>query len=253
MGANVVWLSAIVLEAVVLCRGIIASLTRRHPFFYIYLACILATELVRFYCYEFAPKYYQGFFWNTELLTIAASYIVILEIFRSSFKHHPGMGTLVQRVLLTVFVLVISYAATDLLHGGLRSLPRAIAELGRDLRYAEGAVLLLLLWFFGRHRIALGRNLLGLVAGYSFWIGFNVMNLALFFVRGNEFSTGLRKLLPVTYVVTLSIWCVTLWSAHPEPERPALEVLDHEYQTLATRTRLLLARASTRLARTVRP
>jgi len=42
------------------------------------------------------------------------------------------------------------------LHGGFASLSRAIADLGRDLRYVEAAILLVMLWLLMRYRIPLG-------------------------------------------------------------------------------------------------
>ena len=252
MATNFIWWSAVALEAVLLFRGVSECLSRKYPLFYFYIACILATEFLRFCCYEFAPNKYQAFYWSTEVVTIAASYGVIIEIFRRSVRNHPGIARMVQAVLLVVFVLTLSYAATDLLFGGAMSFARATAELGRDLRYIEGALLLVLLWLFGRYRLSLGPNLLGLIIGYSFWIGFNVMNLAFLFSPGNEFSIGLRKLLPLTFVATLIVWCVALWSRQPEPALPAIE-LQRDYELLAARTRLILARTSSRLARITRP
>jgi hypothetical protein len=252
MDANIIWWSAIALEGAVLCRGVFASLLRKYSLFYFYIGCILTTDLLRFCCYEFAPNHYQAFYWYTEVLTITASYGVILEIFRRSVRHHPGIARTVQTVLLVVFVLALSYAATDLLQGEFVSFARAIAELGRDLRYVEGALLLVMLWLFGRYRLSLGPNLLGLVVGYSFWIGINVLNLAFLFLPGNEFSINLRKLLPLTFLATLIIWCMTLWSARPEPAQPGIVELEHDYNLLAAGTRSVLARTSRRLARTTR-
>jgi hypothetical protein len=253
MGTNLIWWSAIALEAVVLCRGVASSLFRRYPFFYFYISCILATELIRFFCYEYAPGHYDALYWTTEVLTIAASYGVIIEIFRQAVRRHAGMARLVQTVLLVIFVFSLSYAATDLFHGGLGSFARATAELGRDLRYIEGILLLIMLWLFGRYRITFGRNLLGLVIGYSFWIGINVVNLALLFVPGNEVSIGLRKLLPATFLATLAIWCVALWSAQPEEAQPPMEGIENDYNLLASRTRSILLRTTGRVARDTRP
>jgi hypothetical protein len=254
MSTNLLWGAGIAVEIVVLFRGVYTALIRKYPWFYAYIGCILSTEILRFYCYQFAPSYYRTFFWNTELLTVAASYGVLIDVFRASLKGHAGMARLVQKSLLIVFVAAASYAATDLLHGGLASLPRAVAELGRDLRYIEGIVLLLMLWFFGRYRIAFGRNLLGILCGYSLWVGINVVGLALMFSDGKGFSLGMRNLfLPFTFLTSLLIWAVMLWSARPEQVRPASNELDHEYEFLAAKTRLLLARTSTRLLRTIRP
>src|SRR5260370_17564403 len=253
MGTNLSWLSAVGLEAVVLCRGVKASLLGKYRFFYAYVGCVLLIELLRFSCYEFVPNFYQAFYWHTELVTIVMSYAIVFEIFRRSLRHNPAVARLAQTLLLVVLVLTSTYVATDLLHGGFASLPRATAELGRDLRYVEGALLLVMLWLFGRYRISFGRNLFGLTIGYSLLVGLDVINLAFLFLPGNEFSIGLRKLLPITYLVTLIIWSSTLFSSPPEPLAPAESAIDRDYALLAAKTRAALAHLSTRVGRTLRP
>jgi hypothetical protein len=253
MGTNLIWWSAIALEAAVLFRGVKAALLRKYPLFYAYIGCVLLIEALRFCCYKFTPNLYQAFYWHSELITIVTSYAVIFEIFRSSLRYHPAVARVAQAFLLAVFVLTLTYVTSDLLHGGFASLPGATAELGRDLRYVEGSLLLVMLWLFGRYRISFGRNLLGLTIGYSFWVGLNVVNLALWFVPGNEFSVGLRELLPITYVVTLVIWCAALWSSQPDPAQPAESAIERDYELLAAKTRAALMHMSARVARTFRP
>ncbi len=210
-------------------------------------------ELLRFSCYEFTSNFYQAFYWHTELVTIVTSYAIVFEIFRGSLRHNPAVARLAQTLLLVVFVLTGTYVASDLLHGGFVSLPRVTAELGRDLRYVEGAVLLVMLWLFGRYRISFGRNLLGLIIGYSLLVGLDVVDLAFLFFPGNEFSIGLRKLLPITYLVTLAIWCAALWSSQPEPLRLAESAIERDYELLAAKTRAAIAQMSTRIAKALRP
>jgi hypothetical protein len=110
-----------------------------------------------------------------------------------------------------------------------------------------------MLWLFGRYRISFGRNLLGLAIGYSLLVGLDVIDLAFLFLPGNEFSIALRKSLPITYVITLSIWCSGLWSFQPEPLPPAENAIDRDYALLAARTRAALAHLSTRVGRALRP
>ncbi len=253
MGTNLIWLSAVGLEAIILCRGVKAALLRKYPLFYAYVICVFLIELLRFSCHEFAPNFYQAFYWHTELVTIVTSYAVIVEIFGGSLRHNPAVTRLARTSMLVVFVLTGTYVASDMLHGGFASLPRVTAELGRDLRYVEGALLLVMLWLFGRYRISFGRNLLGLAIGYSLLVGLDVIDLAFLFLPGNEFSIALRKSLPITYVITLSIWCSGLWSFQPEPLPPAENAIDRDYALLAARTRAALAHLSTRVGRTLRP
>jgi len=253
MDTDLIWLAAIALEGVVLTRGLRAALLKKYFLFYAYIACILLIEILRFCSYRLAPGLYPSFYWNSELVTIVASYAVIFEIFRQALRHSPGVARLAQRLLLVVFVIALTSAASDLLHGGFASVPRVTADLGRYLRYIEGGLLFVMLWLFGRYRISFGRNLLGLTLGYSLLVGLDVMNLAFLSFHGNEFSIGFRKFLPITFLITLATWCATLWPFQPDPVQPEESALERDYGLLAAKTRAVLAHMSARVARTLLP
>ena len=253
MLANFIWWTAIALEIVILSRSALTGLLKKYPFFFAYITCVLLTEIIGLLTNALAPKLYETLYWPADLATILASYAVMVEIFRWSTRHKPGIRRLTQRALLTVFAITVAYAAFNFVQGKFSSPSRAVAALGRDLRYVEAGILLLMLWLLLRYRIPLGRNLLGLLIGYSFWVGMNVVNLAFWFVPGNEFSILLRGLLPTTYLFTLGVWCVTLWSVYAEPVQPAETKIERDYELLAAKTQGVLARTSTRLLRIIRP
>jgi hypothetical protein len=252
MDTNLIWLSGIALETIVLFRGLRAALLKKYPLFYAYIGCVLLIEVLRVWCYKASPNFYPVFYWNTELVTIVASYTVIFEIFRQALRHNPGVARVAQKLLLVVFVFALTYAASDLVNGGFASVARATADLGRYLLYVKGALLLVMLWLFGRYRISFGRNLLGLTAGYSLVVGLDVINLALLSFPGHELSIGMRKLLPITYLITLAIWCVSLWSVQPDPVQPAESAIDRDYGVLAAKTMAAFAHLSARGGRTFR-
>lgn len=241
------------LEGAVLFRGLRAALLKEYPLFYTYIACILIVELLRFACYTWTPRFFQAFYWHSELVAVVASYGIILEIFRKALVHNPGVARVAQKLLFVIFVIAVGYAASDLLRGGFASMPRATADLGRYLQYVEGALLLTMLSLFLQYRISFGRNLLGLTLGYSLWVGLDVVNLALLSFPGNEFSIGLRKSLSIAYVITLIVWCTNLWSSQPDPVLPPESTIDRDYALLAAKTRAALAQLSSRVARTLRP
>jgi hypothetical protein len=253
MFANFIWWSAIALEVVILFRSVLTGLLKKYFLFFTYIGCVLLAEIIGLLTKVLAPKLYEPLYWPADLATILASYAVMVEIFRWSTRHKPGIRRLTQRALLSVFALTVGYAASNFVHGKFSSASRAVVALGRDLRYVEAGVLLLMLWLLLRYRIPLGRNLLGLLIGYSFWVGINIVNLAFWFVPGNEFSTLLRGLLPATYVLTLGVWCLTLWSAYPDPVQPAETKIERDYELLATKTQAVLARTSSSLVRIIRP
>jgi hypothetical protein len=253
MSTNFIWWSAVTLEVVILLRAALTGLLRKYPLFYSYIGCVLLKEVILLLTNQFAHNLYDKLYWPTELATIVASYAVIIEIFRWSTRHQPGLRRVAQNVLLTVFFLAVGYACSDFAQGGSVTVPGAILELGRDLRYVEGGVLLVMLGFLVHYRVSLGRNLLGLIVGYSFWVGINVVNLSLWFLPGNEFSTFLRAMLPATYLITLGIWCRTLWSAQTEAVQPSGTDIEREYKFLAGETKAVLTRTSSQVARIVKP
>jgi hypothetical protein len=253
MGAQLIWLGSLALEIAILFRGALAGLFKKYPFFYAYIGCVLLKGSLRLVFYRFAPVFYVQSSWFAELATIVASYAVVIEIFRWMFRNSPGVANAAQKALLFVFMLTASFTATDLLSRKGISLLRMTAELSRDLRYVEGALLLVMLWLFGRCRISIGRNLFGLIVGFSFWVGLNVINLALLFAPGNRYSVGLARVLPITYVITLVIWCAALWSLQPEPAQPAENTIERDYQAFVAKTRTTLGRLPSRIARTLQP
>jgi len=253
MYANLIWAGTTVLEATLLFRSWKTGLLRKYPFFHSYIAWVLLTEGLRFWCYRRAPELYQTLYWDTQFVTVAASYAVCVEVFKNGLRHTPGLARFAQRLLMVVFVLALSYAASDFLHGWHGSAARAAATLGSYLSYVEASVLLVMLWLFGRYRISFGRNLLGLLIGYSLWVGIDVIILVLLFLPGNGASLGLRKFAPAAYLVVLTIWCVGLWASRPDPPEPSESSIERDYSVLASKTRGSFAQFSARAGRTLRP
>ena len=249
MVTNIVWWAAILLEALILLRGSLSGLLKKYTLFYSYLACVLTKEFIGVWSYYFLPNAYERLYWPCELLTILASYGVIIEIFRRALVNHQGIAKLSQTLLLLVLAAALSIASIELLQGENATLSGAIAQIGRDVRYVEAAVLATMLFLLARYRISLGPNLLGLIAGYSFWLALNLITLALWFLPGNEVSIVLRTLLPVTYVISLGIWCVSLWSVRSEPAAPSDDSIERDYEIIAGWTKAALSKLSARLTR----
>jgi hypothetical protein len=252
MYTNIIWLSGSILEAIVLFRGWKSGLLRRYPFFYIFLAWDVLTGIVGFWFYARAPKLYPALYWDTQLVTHAASYGVCFEVFDNAFQHSRGVARAAQKALSVLFVGTFAYAACDLLSGGFGSVPRAAADLGCYLSYIEATLLLVMLWLFGRYRISLGLDLLGLIVGYSLWVGIGVMVLAWLYLPGHGESIGPRSLRPLAFDAALAIWCVSLWRPQPEPALPPENAIARDYQHLKSNTKCAFAQLFARATKAFR-
>lgn len=253
MYTNLIWSIAVGLEAAILFRGLKSELQKRYLFFYCYIASLLLIEVLRFLSQRLTPSSYGAWYWHTDLVRILASYAVIFEIFKRALRHNPGVARVAPKWLMVVFVLALSYAASDLLHGGFRSFPRATADLGRYLLYVEATLLFVTLWLFSRYRISFGGNLLGLTLGYSWLVALDIVNLAFLSMPGNESSVALRRFIPITHLITFIIWCASLWSPQPDPLPPTESTIDRDYGSLVATTKAAFAHLSTRVGRTLRP
>lgn len=243
-----IWWGAITLGVLLLLRAFEERLLRRYPLFYSYVAWALLVDFVRFYLYRVRPGSYQEFYWGSELVSILAAYGVILEIYKRALENHPGPARRAQNLLLFVLFVTATKVVVNTLGSPSGSWVLAIAELGRNLRNVQGALLIVMLGLFGYYRIPAGRNLRGLICGYAFFIATSISSLAFRARLQNELSLLMQKLQPVLYLIALVIWCVALWSYQPEPQ-PDPEL---DYPRLVRQTRGLLARTFTYVWRVIR-
>jgi hypothetical protein len=253
MFTNLIWWSAILMEALLLVRSSKEKLFERYPLFYSYIGCVLLIEVLRFSWYKAQFDSYQTVYWCTEFPTVIAGYGVIAEIYKRSLEHHPGVARRAQRVLLAVLFLTLGEVAADTFRSPSGSWAHAIAKFGRDLRYVELSLWIIMLAVFSFYRIPAGRNLKALISGYGFYITMSVVNLAFVFQPENPFSSIARQLPSLAYLVTLTIWCAGLWSRFPEPGPPAEDQIERDYRVLEMRTRAIFKRIKSFLERFMRP
>ena len=122
----------------------------------------------------------------------------------------------------------------------------------RDFLFTQALILLVLLQVISYYGIAMGRNLKGMVLGYGQCIGVTLITLAVRAYVGAGFQEVGSMIQQVSYLAALAIWLMNLWSycANPVPE--ATIAPDADYDKLASRTRDMVAAASTQLVKVER-
>jgi hypothetical protein len=135
----------------------------------------------------------------------------------------------------------------------MASFANIVMTLERNMHVVQAALLTLLIALIVYYRIALGRNLLGLLWGYSLYVSTSVAILTLRTVLGPSSQGWLDLIRQACVIVGMFIWVATLRSYHPMP-KPEVEIgLEQDYLALAQRTSKVIATARTQILKVFTP
>src|SRR6266852_2660263 len=220
MLTQILWWTANFAEVLLLARSIQGKFVKRYPTFYFYLGSVLIVSLLRFAVFTFRPSSYPAFYWYTQYFAATICYAVILEIYSQAFKKYRGAVS-----------------------GSGWSPGETMAALERDMRALQAALLLVIIALLAYYRIPTGRNLMGIIVGYSCYVGVSVVTLGFGSLPGFGPRPAWRSVQPMAYLATLSIWCFTLWSYHPNPEPDPGSKIERDYKLLSDQTKRILSKA----------
>jgi hypothetical protein len=252
MSAWVLPAACVLLEVLILSRGVFSRLFARYRLFYSYLFCILVVDICRDLLFVIDLPAYKSFYWPTQFLSVLVGYGVILEVTRRAFESYPGAERFSRVLILGIFLVVFAYVGSDALTQSQWSLGNSVWELERDLRAVQALILIGALALIVCYRIQIGRNLRGIMVGYGLYTGSSIMSNALRSYAGHPFHPVWRAVQPYTYLVCLLVWVSALWSYTPNPvPDPALR-LEADYDALVGRTRGMLGSMRSLLERSAR-
>lgn len=249
-----IWGCGLVLITVLLARAFAKRLVSRYPLFYGYLSFVLLTSNCLLAIYLVRPEYYRPFYWYVEFVTAALGCGVVWEIYRGALKRFPGAARMARNVLLFLLAVVLSKAIADTWNGTAWQHGRTFwVEAERDLRGAQGIVLIGLIAVIALYRIPMGSNLWGMTLGYGLLIGSNVISLTLRAFLGEAFQNTWRYVQPLSYLAVLCVWGLALWSYRPAAAPKGSPEIEEDYEVLVASTTNALLRARLYLRRTLRP
>ncbi|MCI0627690.1 MAG: hypothetical protein L0387_39570 [Acidobacteria bacterium] len=253
MLTQIFWWLGMALEAALLLRATRRNLIKVYPIFYSYLAYVFIESLLRFYVYVRHPTVFGSFYWSTQLVSVILGYGVVWEICRQALSRYPGALRMARSIVLLIFVVVTLKVLVNSLDGEVRSLAGTTAELERSFRVVQAFLISAIVGVLVHYRIRIGRNLLGLISGYGFFIAASIVNLTVRAFLG-EGVQWLWQYLPAgAYLVALFTWCATMWSYQPNPEPKAEPRLEHDYQALVHSTRQRFRQVRAHVGRAARP
>ena len=220
MLGRLLWVSGILLELLLLIRGLGTSLVKKYPVFYSYVLFVLLQSLLRFWVYHWFPAGYMESYWYTEFFGVIVGSGVLFEIYRKGLAPYPGTARLARNALALVFAVAVGKALAASLRGPLWWPARTTAELERNLRAVQAFAILGLVILLLAYSIPLGRNLRGIVLGYALFIATSLANLAALASPGKEFQQLWSYSQQAFYLLVLCIWTVSLWTSSSQAEGP---------------------------------
>jgi hypothetical protein len=241
----------LVVELLLLLRGVRQKLVSRYPIFYSYILFVFATEIAsQFFNPNKHPYLY--FYWITEFLGLFLGCIIVFELYRIGLSDYPGTARMARAVLGILFLIAsvrTLIATAEVPRWWINATP---AQVEGSLRVFEALAIISLVVLFLFYSIPFGRNLRGILLGYGIFVSWSVVCLT-FATSGQDQSHSLWSYTySASYVVALIVWAGHLWSYQPNPEPARAIPLEREYQRVAAATQRRLQGARGYLAKAVR-
>lgn len=215
-----IWYTGILLEVLVLARGLQMKWLRRFPCFYSYLLFVFLKSLLLWVLFRWIPRLYAQAYWTARFAAVIIGCLVLFEIYRVALRPYPGTARMARNLLGGVIALAFAKVLVNHSYGPLWWPAKTTAELERNLRIVQAVALVAIVALIIIYAIPRDRHLKGILAGYGFYVSCSIMQLALLAHLGDSFNRLWWYLEPFSYLVVLCIWTVALWS-HSEETNPS--------------------------------
>ena len=226
-------------------RGRFAS---EYPYFYFYLAFVLSQSVVRFAASRVSANLYEDVYCSTEFLSAIVGCLVIWEIYSRTLSPYPGVSRFARTMILVAIAAILAKLILSHAENPMAIFVQSTTELDRSLRSIQAIFLAFLVALLYHYSIPLGKNMLGIISGYTFFVAVSVISLAVRFLLGREL-----QLQPISYDLTMVIWCITLWQYQPNPQPAPEKRLETDYLAISSATARAFSQARNYLLRSVRP
>jgi len=168
-----------------------------------------------YFVYALDRRMYSSAYWIYYLVTVLAEFMVLVEISDQIFRPFPAIRNLGRALTLAISgALGVAY----MLPAILGSTHRRPALLDFTLRASvTKAIVLAVLFYVARHYGSeLGKNVSGLMFGFSIYLALNIAMLAA--GRAFELPLGTKILWimgPLSAALCVLVWNVALWEIVP--------------------------------------
>ena len=240
----------IVLEILLILRGYQQNLLRRYPLFYTYIFFVLASDVTMVFV-PVSPRTYLYMYWVVEFLGLVAGCLIVFEFYRVALRAYPGTARMARAMLAILFLLAMVKTVVSILNVPRWWFDATPAQVEGLLRVCELLAILSLVVVLLFYSIPLGKNLRGILLGYSLFVSWSVICLALVAAGVATFASVWSYTYPFSYLIGVVVWTVHLWSYQPNPVPDRAIPLEQEYLRVAAATQRRLHDARGYLAKAV--
>lgn len=250
MISHTIWLVSVGFELLLVVRGIQQKLLRSYPIFYSYLSFVLLTDVL-FFAIPSKGQAYLYSYWIAEFVSLIFGCLVIFELYRVALRRYPGTARMARAVLAILFVVAMVKTIFTTLNVPRWWVNDTPAQVEGLLRVCQLLAILALTLLFLFYSIPFGKNLRGILLGYGLFVSWSVVCLALVAAGVAKSESLWSYTFSISYVISVVVWTVHLWSYQPNPVPDRAIPLEQEYQRVAAATQRRLHDARGYLAKAV--
>ena len=233
MLSHLIWFGSAGLEVLLLIRGWQSGILRRYPLFYGYISFVVLQDVLRFLASFCSKAVYFYTYWTLEYLAVAVGCAVVFEIYKIALQSYPGAARITRNVLMFVFAMAFAKGLASGLPIHQVLTEDAALNFERIVRTVQGIAITALVALFLAYAIPFGKNLRGILLGYSLFVVERIICLAFIHPIGHDFWFYAYS---ASYIAVLGLWLAHLWSYHPLPEAQTRMALERDYRELAAAT-----------------
>jgi hypothetical protein len=210
------------LGGLLILRGVVSGLIRLFPLFYSYIIYCFCGFIGMYLIYWLDREVYPSAYWIYYLVSILVEFTILVEISDQVFRPFPAIRNLGRVITI---VITVALGLVYILPAILESTHRRPALLSFALRASvTKAIILAILFYMARHYGSqLGRNLGGIMLGFSILVAINIAIMA----SAKAFNSVLIApifwfMLPLASVLCVLVWTIYLWELAPMPSMSAI-------------------------------
>jgi hypothetical protein len=165
----------------------------------------------------FDPRVFPTAYWICYLVSILAEFMVLVEISDHIFQSFPAIRNLGRAITVVMSTGLGLFYMLPVVLWAHHSRP---ALLGFALRASvTKAIILAVLFYAARYYgSVLGRNVGGLMLGFSIYLAVNIATMAAAMAFGPRlFGPVMWSVGPLAFVLCASVWTISLWELDPMP------------------------------------